>query len=65
VLGGYLILFFEDFRNFRKLPVVVFPNSSRNWRFLDKAQKESIVLRLFDWFIENLRTTITSSESAF
>jgi hypothetical protein len=65
VLGGYLILLFEDFRNFKKLRVVVFPNPSKNWQFLDKAQKEPIVLRLFDWFIENLRTTITLSESAF
>jgi hypothetical protein len=44
---------------------VVFPNPSKNWQFLDKAQKEPTVLRLFDWFIENLRTTITLSESAF
>ncbi len=65
VLGGYLILFFEDFRNFKKLQVAVFPNPSKNWQFLDKAQKEPIVLRLFGWFIENLRTTITLSESAF
>ncbi len=65
VLGGYLILFFEDFTNLKKLQVVVFPNPSKNWQFLDKTQKEPIVLRLFDWFIENLRTTITLSESAF
>ncbi len=65
VLGGYLILFFEDFRNFKKLWVVVFPNPSKNSQFVDKAPKEPIVLRLFDWFIENLRTTITLSESAF